>query len=323
MTDELGENSENGESSENGEVDAVPEAAAEVNGDAVPVSQNVEVGEAVEADAVIVDTTDADGDPIDGDALDADGDQLIDIADEPGLPSAETIRALEAILMVSDQPVETGLLAQLLELSPTIIDDLCIQLADDYENGGRGFQLVRIAGGWRYQSHPDLAAYVERFALDGQVARLSGAALETLAIVAYKQPISRAQIAQIRGVNVDGVMRTLTQRGYVAEIGTDPGPGQATLFGTTKTFLESLGIDSVADLAPLADFVPGSEIMEALEAGLRIDTVEPIDPNPADGGGTVPAPDATAHDAAAHEDAAQEDAGAETAIDVSANPADA
>ncbi len=187
------------------------------------------------------------------------------------VPSAETIRALEAILMVADQPVEPILLAQLLEFSPIVIDDLCVQLAEDYESGGRGFQLVRVAGGWRFQSHPDLAAYVERFALDGQVARLSGAALETLAIVAYKQPISRAQIAQIRGVNVDGVMRTLVQRGYVSEIGTDPGPGQATLFGTTKTFLESLGIDSVADLAPLADFVPGSEIMEALEAGLRVD----------------------------------------------------
>ncbi len=251
-----------------------------------------------------------------------DGDQtfdVVDVSDEPGLPSAETIRALEAILMVSDQPVETGLLAQLLELAPAIIDDLCTQLADDYESGGRGFQLVRIAGGWRYQSHPDLAAYVERFALDGQVARLSGAALETLAIVAYKQPISRAQIAQIRGVNVDGVMRTLVQRGYVAEIGTDPGPGQATLFGTTKTFLESLGIDSVADLAPLADFVPGSEIMEALEAGLRIDTIEPIDPTEpteqkvADGGA------ADGAGSPIHEDIAPEIA----SIDVSSNPADA
>ncbi len=251
-----------------------------------------------------------------------DGDQtfdVVDVSDEPGLPSAETIRALEAILMVSDQPVESGLLAQLLELAPAIIDDLCTQLADDYESGGRGFQLVRIAGGWRYQSHPDLAAYVERFALDGQVARLSGAALETLAIVAYKQPISRAQIAQIRGVNVDGVMRTLVQRGYVAEIGTDPGPGQATLFGTTKTFLESLGIDSVADLAPLADFVPGSEIMEALEAGLRIDTIEPIDPTEpteqkvADGGA------ADGAGSPIHEDIAPEIA----SIDVSSNPADA
>jgi segregation and condensation protein B len=237
-----------------------------------PDSEVVEVAEPLEAEAVVPEfVADTNSDP----AVDSDVDPAVVL----GVPSAETVRALEAILMVSDQPVEPVLLAQLLELSPVIIDELCTELAEGYEGSARGFQLVRVAGGWRYQSHPDLAAYVERFALDGQVARLSGAALETLAIVAYKQPISRAQIAQIRGVSVDGVMRTLAQRGYVAEIGTDPGPGQATLFGTTKAFLEGLGIDSVADLAPLGDFVPGSEIMEALEAGLRVDRVEvePLD----------------------------------------------
>ncbi len=186
-------------------------------------------------------------------------------------PSPETRRALEAILMVADQPSDPAMLSQLLEVSAAAIDDICGQFAEEYESANRGFQLVRVAGGWRFQSHPDMVAYVERFVLDGQVARLSGASLETLAIVAYKQPISRAQIAQIRGVNVDGVMRTLVARGFVAEIGTDPGPGQATLFGTTTAFLTGLGIDSIADLAPLADFVPGSEIMEALEAGLRVD----------------------------------------------------
>jgi segregation and condensation protein B len=196
---------------------------------------------------------------------------------EPVGPSvAETLRALEAILMVADQPSDPSLLSQLLEVSPLVVNELCVQLAADYEASGRGFQLVQVAGGWRFQSHPEMAEYVEKFALDGQVARLSGAALETLAIVAYKQPISRAQIAQIRGVSVDGVMRTLVQRGFVAEIGTDPGPGQATLFGTTNAFLTGIGINSVADLAPLADFVPGSEIMEALEAGLRVDHSEPL-----------------------------------------------
>ena len=185
---------------------------------------------------------------------------------------AEARRAVEAMLMVADQPVASTTIAQMLELPTNAIHELCCEMAADYDSLGHGFQLVLVAGGWRFQSHPSQAQYIERFALEGQVSRLSAAALETLAIVAYKQPISRAQIAQIRGVNVDGVMRTLTQRGYVAEIGTDPGPGQASLFGTTTKFLEGVGLGSLADLAPLADFVPGSEIMEALEAGLRVDT---------------------------------------------------
>jgi segregation and condensation protein B len=105
--------------------------------------------------------------------------------------------------------------------------------------------------------------------LEGQHARLSAAALETLAIVAYKQPVSRAQVAAIRGVNVDGVIRTLQQRGYIAEIARDPGPGQASLFGTTPSFLEKLGLDSIDGLPPLGDFVPGPEIVEVLEQGLR------------------------------------------------------
>lgn len=151
------------------------------------------------------------------------------------------------------------------------VESLCETMATDYEAEERGFVLVRVAGGYRFQSHPDQAPYVERFVLDGQSARLSAAALETLAIVAYKQPVSRAQIAAIRGVSVDGVMRTLQQRGYIDEIGRDPGPGQAVLFGTTQTFLERLGLDSLADLPPLGDFVPDAEVVEALEQGLRLE----------------------------------------------------
>jgi segregation and condensation protein B len=158
-----------------------------------------------------------------------------------------------------------------LELAPGRVDDLVEGLAASYREEQRGFEVIRVAGGWRYQSAPDLMGYVEKFALEGQVARLSAAALETLAIVAYRQPISRAQVSLIRGVNVDGVMRTLGQRGYVAEIGTDSGPGQAVLYGTTPKFLEGIGMDSVADLPALGDFVPGPEIMEALEAGLSVD----------------------------------------------------
>jgi segregation and condensation protein B len=180
----------------------------------------------------------------------------------------EATRAVEAILMVAEEPVPAQLLAEVLELPVARVEQLCATMAAAYEADDRGFVLVRVAGGYRFQSHPDLAPYVERFVLDGQSARLSAAALETLAIVAYRQPVSRAQVAAIRGVNADAVVRTLQQRGYVEEIGRDPGPGQAILYGTTRLFLEKLGLDSVGDLPPLAEFVPGPETVEALERGL-------------------------------------------------------
>ena len=126
-----------------------------------------------------------------------------------------------------------------------------------------------MGGGWRIYSHPAAAPWVERFVLSRQNPRLSAAALETLAVVAYKQPVSRGQIAAIRGVNVDGVVRTLVQRGLVAEVGRDAGPGQAVLLGTTVTFLEKLGLRDLSELPPLAEFVPSSEAAEALENTLR------------------------------------------------------
>ena len=183
----------------------------------------------------------------------------------------EARRAIEAIVLVSEQPIPPQLLGQLLELRPALVEEMCRALAAEYDEQGRGFQLVRVAGGWRFQTHPSQAPYVERFVLEGQSAKLSAAALETLAIVAYKQPISRAQVASIRGVSVDGVMRTLQQRGYIAEVGRDPGPGQAVMFGTTASFLETLGLDSLSDLPALGDFVPGAQVVEQLERGLRPD----------------------------------------------------
>jgi segregation and condensation protein B len=191
--------------------------------------------------------------------------------DDPnGRVSAESVRAIEGILMVAMEPVEAGLLAQLLELPVELVDEMCDRLAAAYEEAGHGFQLVRVAGGFRIQSHPDVAPYVERFVLDAQQGRISSAALETLAIIAYKQPISRAQVASIRGVDPDAVMRTLQARGYIAEVGRDDGPGQAIMFGTTPLFLERLGVMSVADLPPISDFVPDAAVVEALEHGLRI-----------------------------------------------------
>ncbi len=185
--------------------------------------------------------------------------------------TAEVVRAVEAILLVAQEPVPTDLIAQLVEMPSASIEEVCTRLAETYESAGHGFQIAKIAGGWRFQTHPDVAPYVERFILDGQRARLSGAALETLAIIAYKQPISRLQIASIRGVDPDAVMRTLHGRGYIAPVARDNGPGQATLWGTTQLFLEKLGLASLADMPPIASFVPDASLVEALEKTLRIE----------------------------------------------------
>jgi segregation and condensation protein B len=207
-------------------------------------------------------------------------DEPNDIDQTYDLRAHEARRIIEAVVLSSIEPVEPGLLAQLVELPVARIHELCAELADDYERTGRGFVLTRVAGGYRFQTHPELAPYVERFVLEGQHARLSAPALETLAIVAYKQPISRAQIAAIRGVDPESVLGTLLARGYVEEVGRDPGPGNAVMFGTSRSFLERLGLDSLADLPPLGDFVPAPDVVEALERGLRISD----DPAPADAG---------------------------------------
>lgn len=186
--------------------------------------------------------------------------------------SADIKRALEAIIMVADTPVPTDMLAQLTGMPAERVEAILVELGAEYASAERGFQLVRVAGGWRYQSHPDQAPYIEQFVLEGQSAKLSAAALETLAIVAYKQPISRAQIASIRGVGVDSVVRTLEQRGYIGEVARDPGPGQAVMFGTTPEFLMKMGLDSLSQLPSIADFVPGADVVEALEMGLRVDS---------------------------------------------------
>ena len=182
----------------------------------------------------------------------------------------EVARAIEAVVMASPEPVAPDLLAQLVEIPTAAVEEICERLASEYERESRGFALVRVAGGYRYQTHPDLAPYVERFVLEGQHARLSPAALETLAIVAYKQPIGRAQLSAIRGVNVDATLRTLVQRGYVEEIDHETTPGNPARFGTTSRFLERLGIDALGDLPALGDFVPEASVVEALERGLRV-----------------------------------------------------
>jgi segregation and condensation protein B len=179
-------------------------------------------------------------------------------------------RAIEAIVLVAHDPVSPEMLAQLIEQPVTLVDQWCEELAATYREAENGFELARVAGGFRYQTAADLTPYVERLLLHDQRARLSGAALETLAIVAYKQPISRAQVGAIRGVDPDAVIRTLAARGYIEEIGRDDGPGQAIMFGTTDVFLEKLGLDSLDDLPALAELIPGADVVELLEHGLRV-----------------------------------------------------
>jgi len=181
----------------------------------------------------------------------------------------EEHRAVEAVLLSAVEPVPPALLAELLELPVERVEGLCDDLARGYEEEGRGFVLARIAGGYRYQTHPDMAPFVERYAMEGVSTRLSSAALETLAIVAYRQPVSRGQISALRGVNVDGVVRLLEQRGYIAAVGQAPGPGQPVLYGTAPAFLEKLGIDNLGQLPPVEELLPGPEAMEELEERLR------------------------------------------------------
>ncbi len=187
----------------------------------------------------------------------------------------ETRRNIEAIVLVSTDPAQPESLAELLGQPVSVIEDICEELIDFYEEQDRGFQMVRVAGGYRFQTHPDQADAVKRFVLHGQAGKLSPAALETLAIVAYKQPVSRAQVAAIRGVGVDSVMRTLQQRGYIEEIARDPGPGQAVLYGTTVAFLERMGLDHLDEMPSLGAFVPAPEVLEALEHSLRIESAQP------------------------------------------------
>ena len=174
-------------------------------------------------------------------------------------------RQLEAILFVADEPVPLTQLAQVTETARDTVLEALNTMQADYEAGERGVLLRDIGGGWRMYTHPDVAAYVERFVLAVQQPRLTHAALETLSIVAYKQPVSRQQVAQIRGVDSDGVISTLETRGLVHEVGRDPGPGQAVLYGTSPVFLERMGLRGLEDLPPIASMLPAPSVADELE----------------------------------------------------------
>ena len=186
--------------------------------------------------------------------------------DEPtdevlAVPVAELRPALEAVLMVADQPLDQVTLATAVGYPVTEVSRELTALAGEYDEQGRGFELRNVAGGWRFYTRDAYASVVEKFVLDGQQARLTQAALETLAVVAYKQPVSRARVSAVRGVNVDGVMRTLLTRGLVEEAGTDHETG-AHLYRTTSYFLERIGLTSLADLPDLAPFLPDMADLE-------------------------------------------------------------
>ena len=183
------------------------------------------------------------------------------------MSNLELTRSLEAILMVVDEPVSEVVLAQIIETPTEQILESLHNLQNRYENDFRGFQLRQVSGGWRFYSHPDLAPLVEKFVLDGQQAKLTQAALETLAVIAYRQPISRARVSAIRGVNVEAVMKTLVTRGLVEESGVEHETG-AILYSTTSFFLERLGLNAVSDLPALAPFLPDIDGLDEVIASL-------------------------------------------------------
>ncbi|MCY0945748.1 SMC-Scp complex subunit ScpB [Streptomyces antarcticus] len=170
--------------------------------------------------------------------------------------------ALEAVLMVVDEPATEAHLAKVLERAPGEVARALRELAEEYTAARRGFELRLVAGGWRFYTRADYAPAVEAFVLDGQQVRLTQAALETLAVVAYRQPVSRSRVSAVRGVNCDGVMRTLLQRGLVAEAGTEPETG-AILYRTTNHFLERMGLRGLDELPELAPFLPEADAIEA------------------------------------------------------------
>ncbi len=177
----------------------------------------------------------------------------------------ELYAAIEAVLVVATEPVPVDVLASVTAAPIASVGVICGELAGEYAAAGRGFTIVRVAGGYQMQSAASCSEYVERFVGGRRSGRLSAAAMETLAVVAYKQPISRAQISAIRGVNADGVVRTLSDQGYISEIGRDPGPGNASLLGTTDLFLERLGLDDLDDLPSLAELDVDPDAVEAMD----------------------------------------------------------
>jgi segregation and condensation protein B len=180
----------------------------------------------------------------------------------------ELAAALEAVLFVADDPITTAELVQITQETPGTVAQALEALTATLDDG-HGLILKEVAGGWRLYTDESVKEYVDRYGTTDRAKRLSNAAMETLSVVAYKQPVSRGQVSEIRGVDSEHAMRTLERRDLIIEVGRAPGPGQAILYGTSSLFLEKMGIPSLADLPPLADHVPPSQIMETLEMPMR------------------------------------------------------
>ncbi|NUV75344.1 MULTISPECIES: SMC-Scp complex subunit ScpB [Streptomyces] len=204
----------------------------------------------------------------------------------PGDAAALELKpALEAVLMVVDEPATVDHLAKVTGRHRRAVATALEELAEEYTRQGRGFELRMVAGGWRFYTRPQYAAAVEAYALDGQQARLTQAALETLAVVAYRQPVSRSRVSAVRGVNCDGVMRTLLQRGLVEEAGAEPETG-AILYTTTTYFLERMGLRGLDELPELAPFLPEADAIEA-ETQEALPSFDPDAPEPGEGAMTT------------------------------------
>ncbi|MBD5831629.1 SMC-Scp complex subunit ScpB [Janibacter melonis] len=198
-------------------------------------------------------------DEIPPDAPDEGGQLALDVDELPGGAKG----AVEAVLMVVEEPVSEVALASALEVTVETVRDALAEIEAELADGTRGWTIRSVAGGWRLYSHPAYASVVERFVLDGQQARLTQASLETLAVIAYRQPISRARISAVRGVSVDGVVRTLLTRGLITEVSHD-GESGSTLYGTTDSFLERMGLQSLDDLPPIAPYLPEADMIDEL-----------------------------------------------------------
>jgi segregation and condensation protein B len=206
--------------------------------------------------------------------------ETTEVEETLAVPVAALRPSLEALLMVADQPFETLALAAAVGYPVDEVTEALGALAAEYTEQGRGFELRNVGGGWRYYTRDEYAAVVEGHVLDGQQARLTQAALETLAVVAYKQPVSRARVSAIRGVNVDGVMRTLLTRGLVEEAGQDHETG-ANLYRTTGYFLERIGVTSLDELPELAPYLPDMDDLEDELAEMAAPVAGEQSPEPA------------------------------------------
>jgi segregation and condensation protein B len=188
------------------------------------------------------------------------------------MPDSVSLRgALEALLFVSDEPVAAARLARLVDASPGEVESALADLAEEYRESERGFQLREVSGGWRLYTHPAYHDIIESYVLSWDTRKLSQAALEALSVIAYHQPVTRAGVNAVRGVNSEGVIASLVEKGLVREAGRDKNAGNAILYGTTRTFLEKFGLKDIAELPPLSEFAPDTDtehaIRERLSAG--------------------------------------------------------